>query len=321
MADIRPKPTLLYIVGMGHSGSTLLELLLNRVDNVASMGEISLFSLQLYRDEKTRWVGQCSCGQRPNRCPRWGSVIKAINEKNQTDLMASPFSWTVSDLGLEEEFGKQKLFTYFKYKATRFLRSSAYKNRSRLRVVFDLFTRSRIERRDDLIDFYAEDAGVDFVVDASKDPIEMRDIVEFSRLNPKVIFLTRNPMGLAWSSLRNKNQSVDVTAKTWVRLNERILDLLNDVPKSQWIHVEYEELCRDPELVLEKVAEFAGVSPFRLTTPDDEFLKRHTIAGNKHRFKKLAEVREDLEWKEKLTLEQQKRVKTIVDPLFIRLNS
>ena len=104
------EPTCIYIAGRGHSGSTLLTLLLARHPKVAAVGELSLLSLQIARDESTKWVGRCSCGERPLECPVWGPPLREIEAENGVDLATDPFGWRVSDVGMEEEHRRRAPF-------------------------------------------------------------------------------------------------------------------------------------------------------------------------------------------------------------------
>ena len=98
------SPTYIYIAGRGHSGSTLLTMLLARHRDVEAVGEMSLLSLQIARDETTRWVGRCSCGERPIDCSMWGKVLSDIESEEGVDFKSNPFAWRVSDVGMEEEY-------------------------------------------------------------------------------------------------------------------------------------------------------------------------------------------------------------------------
>ena len=73
-------PLCIYIAARGHSGSTMLELLLNRYLKIAAVGEIDQLPLQIVRDGvHTKWVGLCSCNSRPSDCEIWRGVFENVS--------------------------------------------------------------------------------------------------------------------------------------------------------------------------------------------------------------------------------------------------
>jgi hypothetical protein len=293
------QPTFVYIVGRGHSGSTMLELMLNRSRHIAAMGEIDMLALQIYRDHKTRWVGQCSCEERPNVCPHWRAVIDDIKKVHGFDLMNNPFRWRISDVGVEEEYGVRAPLAWLWYKFHRLVRSYAYQNEVPRATPWDSTYQGWIENRDFVATSYAKNRDVQAVVDASKDPLQMRDIAKYSKLPVKILFLTRDVRGLVWSAVKKKRLPALEEARSWTKLNKRTFNLLQGIDPSLWMQVKYEDLCADPEASLDQIHEFIGI-PRASLAPLEEKARRHTIAGNRTRFRVLDEIREDLGWMENL---------------------
>lgn len=75
-------PKLVFIAGLGHSGSTLFDLLLGVQDGVTGLGEIDVF----INKEKRDWFLErydkypCTCRKKPSECPIWGEFKKFIDE-------------------------------------------------------------------------------------------------------------------------------------------------------------------------------------------------------------------------------------------------
>lgn len=70
------KQTVLMIIGLGHSGSTMLSALLSRYNSVTSLGEVycalgTKESITTNRDPER----PCTCGQPVGRCPVWGAYL------------------------------------------------------------------------------------------------------------------------------------------------------------------------------------------------------------------------------------------------------
>ena len=70
------KPRVLYITSRGHSGSTLLSLLVSGHSQVVSAGELKMLSNP---DPQRRL---CSCHRQvPSQCPFWGAVEQRVREQ------------------------------------------------------------------------------------------------------------------------------------------------------------------------------------------------------------------------------------------------
>jgi len=63
-------PKIIYIAGLGHSGTTLLDMSLGAADGVTGLGE-----LKTLLDDRTRerhYTSVCSCGKKADECDIWG---------------------------------------------------------------------------------------------------------------------------------------------------------------------------------------------------------------------------------------------------------
>jgi hypothetical protein len=90
-------------------------------------------------------------------------------------------------------------------------------------------------------------------------------------------------------------------AKDWVTVNNRITNILKIIPSTDWLHIKYEELCSNPQQVMENIFNFVGFTnvPDILNQSD---IEEHTIAGNKLRLTgKLTHINEDSAWRKNLT--------------------
>ena len=66
---------LIYLIGAGRSGTTILSLLLGNSESVTSLGE--LHQLPEYMGLE----GKCSCGQLLSSCPYWNSVYSSLHNQ------------------------------------------------------------------------------------------------------------------------------------------------------------------------------------------------------------------------------------------------
>ena len=327
------SPTYIYIAGRGHSGSTLLTMLLARHRDVEAVGEMSLLSLQIARDESTRWVGRCSCGERPIDCSMWGRVLHDIEREEGVDFRKDPFAWRVSDVGMEEEYrGAAPVrvpFVWLRNRFWRLIRYLQYLSPAPLAAVFSLYKpQARWARnRSELSSRLATVNGVNAIVDASKDPLDMLDIYYNATIPVKIIFLTRDSRGNVWSILRrrlkagkSRETAVAPAAKDWVKVNSRIWRLAQKIPEKDCLHLKYEDLCRQPAEVMNELFRFVGLEPVDVIGGSEASGEGestgHTIGGNKIRFStERLNIREDKAWNDNLSGDEVQTIQRIAGKL------
>lgn len=316
------KATCIYIAGRGHSGSTLLTLLLARHPEIAAVGELANLSLQCYRDEeRTKWVGRCGCGKRPFNCEVWGEILGRVREVFGVDMQKNPFSWRVSDVGLEEEYrslAPRKIpLIWARNRFWRLLRSVHYSQSNFIRSISRWYCpqASWVRNRSFIIKEFAAKQNVHAVVDASKDALGMCDMYYYSPLSVKILFITRDCRGSVWSmaklakSEKERAEMVLRGINTWVSVNRHLMDYLKSIPSTDWLHIQYEELCHNPLQVMENIFDFLGfANPPEILSNTD--IQEHTIAGNKIRLSgKIMAIKEDTSWSENLTENELQIVK------------
>ncbi len=312
------NPTYIYIAGRGHSGSTLLTLLLARHPRVVAVGELANLPLQVARDETTKWVGRCSCGERPMDCPMWGEVLRRIEASTGADFHAKPFYWRISDIGMEEEYRSRAPvrapWVWIRNRLWRVLRYAQYYAPRWLQPLLGFYRPQRRwgENRSRLAAEIAEVNSVDAIVDASKDPLDMLDVYQNATIPVKIILLTRDARGNIWSMIKKikpgepRKGPVTRASHDWVKVNRRIWRLARQVPAVDCLHVRYEDICRDPEGTMQRLFEFVSLEPHDVVgsqaADDGGSDQGHTIGGNKIRFtSEKLNISEDFRWRENLT--------------------
>ncbi|MGH8167031.1 MAG: sulfotransferase, partial [Woeseiaceae bacterium] len=252
--------------------------------------------------------------------------------EERVDLESEPFSWRISDVGLEEEYRRAAPFrvplVWLRNRFWRVLRYGLYTSPAALRTLFGLYRPQREwgRNRSLLVTKVAKTCNVDAIVDASKDPLDMLDIYANATLPVKIIFLTRDCRGNVWSMLKRlmpgetRTGRVVSAANEWRNVNRRIWRLVRNVPASDWLHVKYEDICRQPSVELARIFQFAGLQPVDVTAAIDDSSDiadhGHTIGGNRVRFTNEAiTVREDASWRDNLSGEELTIINRITGPL------
>ena len=252
----------IYIAGTSHSGSTLLDLMLNAHPAIFSAGEVLKLNRQLGIDPPRKSTirprkqnsAPCSCGA-PSlwQCPVWSRVDARTCEtvgKSLTDL-------DMLDYG-ETDAGKAPNAVVFKA--------------------------------------IADVTGKTFVVDSSKLPKRLAYLMQLEELGVYPVHIVRDPKGQI-NSVTRKHGGFLKHIFRYELVHEQIRRTLKSVPHSV---VHYEDLVRDPAGTLASILQPLGLDfdPRQLAWAEAE---KHEVAGNHVRFDAKSELVLDEGWKESLS--------------------
>lgn len=258
----------IYILSCGHSGSTLLDMLLNAHPQVMGLGEIEKIG-----DRATIDTARCSCGERVSDCGFWQAFLASHPRLVAAKLRA--IRMKRSDLLLRKqryhfvELGDAVMDPDFYLRATEELYLYAQKN-----------------------------SGREVLIDSSKNIFRLLFLYQKSvRIKPVVLFLTRDGRGVTWSYKKVHPQlSLLHHMRHWATSNLKA-ELILWWYKIPHIHITYEELARNPEAVLSRITQAAGID-FSPSMLDFDKPVRHQVGGNKRvLFASTSVIREDLSWR------------------------
>jgi Sulfotransferase family len=262
------RPKIAFIASLSHSGSTLLDLMLNAHPGIASVGELKQLDhyarLRGGRGRRRR----CTCGAPSlDDCPFWAKV-------NAT--MKAHAGLGLGDIDVENYADPAK---FNRDNAALFDAISAAVDS---RYIVD--SSKRVDRLELLM---ANQALAVFPIFLIRDP--KGQICSSLRKNRKHQKHGKDPQGL----VRRIGDYI------WT--NRRIYNLVKDRPHAV---VLYETLARDPEKALRPLMQQLGLAfhPLQLHWAEQE---RHNISGNRMRFAVSSRVELDTNWREKLTLLQK----------------
>lgn len=299
------RQRVLFIGGLGRSGSTLIELLLNELPMTVSVGE----TIHLW-ERGVRNRERCGCGEAFDRCPHWLAVgQEAFNGWENVDL--------------DEVIG---------------LRWSVDRSR-RLPAIASSLARGRPsddQRRylDYLRRVLLASARVtgspDVLLESSKHLSTAALLALDDALDVRVLHLVRDPRGVAYSWTKNvprpetDGEVMPVyrpsrTAARWVSDNAGFGLLSTRVPT---LTMRYEDFLAAPAPWLYQIIRLLGLEP---SNRDLHFLhgKRaelrtpmHSVAGNPLRFgSNEITLRLDDAWRTKLPARDRRVVSAITAPL------
>ena len=266
----------LYIAGMGRSGSTLIDRLLGQADQFHTSGELDLTWLSFDSRLKER---KCSCGATFWRCPFWSGVRRRLGDS------VTPGSATIiSSYHFERVFSMWHLWRSL-FSSGR-LNHLAHAPDGYLSAIATLYRA--------ISDEAATQQGLGHppvIIDCSKFPSYLTNLASVSSLRVKVLHLVRDPRAVAFSFSRPLPPNPDGTPSvaqmgplrlslTWVMFNfvtERAVKRL-DLPVYQ---VRYEDLVADSDAVIDRARIFAAPSSSRMAgRPAPPSVTQHQMFGN-----------------------------------------
>jgi LPS sulfotransferase NodH len=294
-------PTVIFVAGIGRSGSTVLGELLHRVDGVRFVGELS----QFWRRFAAGHV--CSCGRPLPRCPFWSAVAA----RGVGDLPPARID-ALSALERDAR-PRRALFTG--------------------RRTISARTRELLGDRARLYRAIGEIAGVRWIVDTGKDPVYGAALAALAEVNVVIVHLVRDPRGVAYSSAKRLQSDSEpgemerftpASAAWQYALRNLAASAASRRLGERHVRLRYEDLVADPRACLARVAQVAGVplddpgrAIERLALPPAD---HHLVAGNPGVRRRGGRLRLalDEEWRVKMRPGQRRLVVAICAPLMLR---
>jgi len=283
---LRPRTTVIYILGTTRCGSTVLSNLLGQVDGLVHVGELG----QIW-DEGFQRNFRCGCGSAFRACPFWSRVF---------------------EIGFDgaDRVDPARLLSVIR-------RSARMRHAVRLATAAgrESILRETGEYTDVMSRLYraiAEVGSARIVVDSSKTPMLAWLAAHHPEIDLRGLHVTRDPRAVAYSWQRKKfdpakaremgQETAFRTAISWMALNGVAATLWDrGSPGPSYLQVRYEDFADRPRAVLDRILAWCGEppSPEGLVGADGVFtaVPAHTIAGNPMRFAKgSSRIVADREW-------------------------
>lgn len=298
--------TVLYIVGQGRSGSTLLGRALGEMDGFFSGGELGLAWERSFRENQL-----CGCGAAFAKCNFWeGVVADAFGGTGKVDLERI--------FALRQRTARTR---HIPFLLSGWLQLTPYRD-------------ALCEFTEILGRFYAaikQQAGARIIVDSTKLPLYGLLLCNVPNLKIYAIHLVRNSQAVAYSWQRKRirpeiqgkveympRPSLYESAKAWNKSNS--IALMLRWSASKYVLLRYEDFVANPEAAIERIfSKFCIKGDVGPIWNGNTFLFHkisHTVSGNPMRFRKgEVVVREDEEWRTKLSYKDKLLVRTLTAPL------
>jgi hypothetical protein len=293
-------PRVLFIAGLGRSGTTLVERLLGQIEGVQTLGEtVHLWVRGIQRDET------CGCGLRFHDCPFWSQIgDTAFGGWGQVDV--------AEVLAMRHHVDR-----------LRRLPGVVAHPGPEVRRYAGLF-RSIYEAAQQI-------SRARLIVDSSKHPSMAYCLrTQSKHLDLRVVHVVRDPRAVAYSwakKVERPEAGVEDmfmsqyaparAAALWDAENVAVAGLARLAVPVMRLH--YEDLVADPSAQLRRLLDFAGM-PADVTIPIEGHRAtlgpNHTVSGNPLRFHNGGlDIRRDDEWLTRLGSRDRRLVSAMTAPL------
>jgi hypothetical protein len=293
------------IASIGHSGSTLLGMLLDQYPEMTSMGEIT--NLHKFTSEPDLL---CGCGAPVLRCPFWQAVEAELRRKT------GDLTLTLGDFSRPTE---PKSTAFRKLPALSELlmilgSPAAWKLGS---AISPRAGRERDfgERAVQVYEAIARVRQTPITVNSTGATTQMKAIYLADPKRCRVIHVVRDGRGWTCSMMRREKKAMDFAARLYVRRMWNTEMMMRSIPPRQRLQVKYEEMCLDPSGTLNRISEFLGIETRlnEFTLKKTEF---HGVGGNPMRFRyDESTVSLDEKWRRDLSAEELKLFEEIAGDL------
>jgi hypothetical protein len=272
---------LVYIAAPSYSGSTLLTFLLNAHPDVGTIGELKWGNIDLA-------TYTCSCGALLRECGFWRRVTRAVTARGLPFSLQRPATdFRCRTHRLTDRVARARV----RGRLFESVRSGLLATLPESRREWPLATmvnRALIETVLDL-----QQAVV--FVDASKDPVRLKHLLDTGEYDVRAIQLVRDGRGVTNSGVTNKGAGAAAAAREWLRTHRQIERLAPQLGRGRLRRVRYEDLCRDPAGTVDGIFRFIGLDP--ATAARDFRAVEHHILGNAMRLRASSAVAPDEKWR------------------------
>jgi hypothetical protein len=301
LSDERVK--VLYVVGLGRSGSTILSNSLGQIGGYFSAGELNFIWKNNVIEDRL-----CGCGRPFRECPVWMRVMDeafgGMDGADPREMMRLQASGTRT----------RHIPLMLAPRGERVLRERLEKllmNYERLYEAIASVTGSRV------------------VVDSSKEPAHGYAMSMISGVDFRVVHLIRDPRAAAYSWLKKKPQpdseEIEHMARFSPAKSSALWDSWNASAEALWrrtperyMRLRYEDFVAEPRKSLARILGLVGVTAELPLAGEREvaLAVSHTVSGNPNRFETGAvELRPDQEWVSGMSLSDRALVTALTLPL------
>ncbi len=275
-----------YVAGVGFSGSTLLSFLANAHPQLVSIGEVTgplAGSPAEY---------PCSCGAPVRACPFFARVGERLRAQG---LAFNPLAWETAF-----EIGGDRISRHLLVRSLRNNRLDDLRDAIVARVPpYASQMEALLARNRAFVAAVCEVSRRPVLVDASKHPIRAR-FLQRAGLDVYLVHLVRDAPGFVASRRRNEGRALAAAVRHWRRGAAQVERVRARFAPERFLRLRYEDVCDDPLAALNAIAALAQLSPLAALDAKLAGSGVHVI-GNRMRIGFSGRIERDERWRTLLT--------------------
>ncbi|MGA2357366.1 MAG: sulfotransferase [Terriglobales bacterium] len=298
------KVKVLYIAGLGRSGSTILGNTLGQVEGFTHVGEFLEFWGILASGQVP-----CGCGVPVVACKMWNDVLREAYGGRDESLIAQMLE-----------------FRNLEARDRACLRAMTSRGVTlQRRLAKPLAELERVYRAIQRV------FNCEVIVDSSKRSMYACILQLADGIDPYILHLTRDPRAAAYSFLRKR---VKDGRLVWTRdinplnaslkwnFQNSVIEVLSKRFRHRPLHLRYEDFVANPRRSLQRILNFVDETRSSLPLQEEHSLNleaQHTVSGNPSRFVTgNVELRENHAWKNEMKRRDRMLVTAATWPLLIK---
>lgn len=282
---------IVYILGPGHSGSTLIDMAIGSSEEAFSMGELAFYGHYLnkiphIKIDNTKGF-MCTCGKHAWICPFWKAINDGVLDTNPIIKNRGYLNTIKIFINIMNPFESICSF-----------KLNTGKNKKILKRV------SKNARK--------QKKQVKYLIDSSKDPRRLYELLndpEIDGENILVLYLVRDVRAYINSYRKDianieglNKRSVFMTTLEWIGVHVACRKMIKKYSIKHRV-IKYHDFARYPRKYFGEIYKFLDI---KSDLDVDKVLRKinrteyHNLHGNPIRFKKIREIKYDQSWRDEL---------------------
>jgi hypothetical protein len=268
------------IFSAGHSGSTLLALILGAHTRSFYVGEFHALP---------RWISEnndCGCGKIVRDCSFWNEIRNQYNSKYNLDFFKHPKKLKIYEI---YDRSRARRLVRKVIRGVTFYELGMRSQNKPIRSKIKLWDRIAVNTMN-IFQLISDYSHKDVIVDSTKSHLRTYSLYNHYPNIVKVIVLVRDGRAVSHSYKKRNIFSFNDAAKKWKKTYDRGLKILSRLPKQDVLIVKYEHLCSHPTDEIQRIVKYLELQYEERMLDFSQGIS-HSIAGN------------DMKWSSKPTIE------------------
>lgn len=267
------RVNIIYLMGAGRSGTTILASLLGASKDILTIGEMHQFLEHIVYDKN------CSCGKSLEKCEFWTTIVSDYYEKDISEL--------------------KKMDDYM----------VAIESHSKIPLSFFKSNDEHVKFHED---FYARITKLKpskYYLDSAKFISRVLQLRKSDKLNVKIIYLVRDVRGVINSFAKNvQTQKNPISTIIYYTMINTAAQIVKWTYPKEILKLKYEDFIENSTDTLDKIERFINtdLTDVKYVITHEKYIDMpHIIGGNRLKSKSKIKLRKDLAWKTNISRRKQ----------------